>query len=170
MKAYFGLRCFWGPEAKFGSIKQIEKTSVGYAGGTKKNPTYRSLGDHTEVVRLEYNGDYRELLDNFWDWHDYSRKMKKQYQSLILTVNKEQQVLAKTTKPDSASTKIKKLESFYLAEDYHQKYRLRNSKYFKIFEKYTESEILQSEKAARYNAVAAGHITEKQAAKLLDKK
>ena len=31
--ATFGMGCFWGPEARFGSLPGVLRTRVGYAGG-----------------------------------------------------------------------------------------------------------------------------------------
>lgn len=31
--ATFGMGCFWGPEARFGSLSGVIRTRVGYAGG-----------------------------------------------------------------------------------------------------------------------------------------
>ena len=47
--ATFGLGCFWGPDARFGALKGVVRTRVGYAGGTETDPSYHALGDHTEV-------------------------------------------------------------------------------------------------------------------------
>ena len=44
-------------KAQFGCAPGILRTRVGFAGGTKENPTYRSLGDHTETVLLEFDAD-----------------------------------------------------------------------------------------------------------------
>ena len=38
--ATFALGCFWGPDSLFGSLPGVVRTRVGYAGGTKENPTY----------------------------------------------------------------------------------------------------------------------------------
>ena len=40
---------------------------------TRADPTYRSLGDHTETIQIDYDPaqiSYEELLDVFWDSHD----------------------------------------------------------------------------------------------------
>ena len=42
-------------QAQFGCAPGVVRTRVGFAGGTKENPTYRSLGDHTETVLIEYD-------------------------------------------------------------------------------------------------------------------
>ena len=42
-KATFGAGCFWGVEAEFRQVKGVILTSVGYAGGSLKDPTYRDV-------------------------------------------------------------------------------------------------------------------------------
>jgi peptide methionine sulfoxide reductase MsrA len=42
-RATFAMGCFWAPEPIFGAKKGIVRTKVGYCGGKKENPTYRSL-------------------------------------------------------------------------------------------------------------------------------
>ncbi len=45
--ATFALGWFWHPQEKFCDMEGVIDTIVGYTGGTTKNPTYESLGDHT---------------------------------------------------------------------------------------------------------------------------
>ena len=42
-KATFAMACFWAPDSLFGTTQGVIRTRVGYAGGTKEGPTYRSL-------------------------------------------------------------------------------------------------------------------------------
>ena len=70
--ALFGMGCFWGPESRFGSLPGVNRTRVGFAGGTTKNPTYRKMGDHTETVEVDYDSSiisYETLLKEFWRNH-----------------------------------------------------------------------------------------------------
>ncbi|RCN26785.1 peptide-methionine (S)-S-oxide reductase, partial [Ancylostoma caninum] len=53
-RAYLGMQCFWG-ESAFAKLKGVKKTRVGYAGGTTVNPTYRNIGDHTEVTEVQFD-------------------------------------------------------------------------------------------------------------------
>ncbi len=112
------------------------RTRVGYAGGTKKNPTYHDLGDHSETVQMDYDPaviSYERLLDVFWDSHDpASAPWSKQYASIIFYHNDEQKKLAiESMRREEAMIKSKIVtvilpyKDFYLAEDYHQKYALR---------------------------------------------
>lgn len=48
--AVFALGCFWRSEAVFGCLNGVVRTTAGYAGGSKTNPDFRSLGDHAESV------------------------------------------------------------------------------------------------------------------------
>ena len=50
--AVFALGSFWRSEAVFGCLNGVLQTTVGYAGGSKTNPEYRSLGDHAESVQV----------------------------------------------------------------------------------------------------------------------
>jgi peptide-methionine (S)-S-oxide reductase len=115
----------------------VIRTRVGYAGGTKKNPSYRHLGDHTETVQMDYDPaviSYRKLLDVFWDSHyPAAPSWSRQYMSIIFFHNDEQKRLAIESRDHEAvrikgkiSTEIVPATDFYLAEDYHQKYRLRS--------------------------------------------
>ncbi|PSN48525.1 Peptide methionine sulfoxide reductase [Blattella germanica] len=134
-KATLALACFWEPDAFYGSHKGVIRTRVGYSGGTKPNPTYKDLGDHTETIEIEYDPNevsYEELLDVFWNNHDPTAKTTLQYTSIIFYHDEEQKALAEKTlkeqqKRHSAPivTKILPVTTFHDAEDYHQKYRLQ---------------------------------------------
>ena len=134
--ATFALGCFWGPDASFGALEGVVRTRVGYAGGTTENPTYKVIGDHTETIEIDYDPEvisYRELVEIFFDSHNpYAQFYSRQYASLILYNNSEQQQIAEAVKEEledesgrEIKTEIIELNRFYLAEDYHQKFRLQ---------------------------------------------
>lgn len=113
------------------------RTRVGYAGGTKKNPTYHQLGDHTETVQIDYDPaviSYEELLDVFWDSHDPATPAwSSQYMSIIFFHNEEQKRFAEESMKreeqrikKKINTAIRPYGPFYLAEAYHQKYSLQS--------------------------------------------
>jgi peptide-methionine (S)-S-oxide reductase len=143
---------------------------VGYTGGTKKNPTYYSLGDHTETVRIYYDPrriKYEELLEIFWQEHDpTARPWSKQYKSAIFYHNEEQKKLAlagaariEQERKRKVYTEIVPAGDFYPAEDYHQKYYLRNSaELMKIFKDVflSDDDFVASTAAAKMNGYIGG--------------
>jgi peptide-methionine (S)-S-oxide reductase len=109
---------------------------VGYAGGTKQNPTYRDLGDHTEAIEIDYDPSkisYQELLNAFWTGHDpFYQSSSRQYASIIFVHNEEQRRLAEESRMRIAKerhgtihTEIVPYNGFTLAENYHQKHALQ---------------------------------------------
>src|SRR4029079_17257023 len=72
-----GMGCFWGAERIFWQTPGVWTTSVGYAGGTTPNPTYREVCSgktgHAEVVLVAYDPSVistSEVLKKFWEGHD----------------------------------------------------------------------------------------------------
>jgi methionine-S-sulfoxide reductase len=129
--ATFALGCFWGPDDYFSKLKGVIKTRVGYAGGTKKNPSYHNLGDHTETVEITFDPkiiSFEELLKHFWQQHDPTLQEVTQYKSVIFYQDEEQKKIAEKSKQEAekklgkVATEIKKAGTFYEAEEYHQKY------------------------------------------------
>ncbi|XP_034111799.1 peptide methionine sulfoxide reductase isoform X2 [Drosophila albomicans] len=139
--ATFGMGCFWGAESLYGATRGVLRTTVGYAGGQAEFPTYRKMGDHTEVLEIDYDPtvvSFKELLELFWNNHEYglTTPIKRQYASLILYHDDEQKEIAEASKkeeqvrraPEVITTDIAPKENFFAAEDYHQKYRLQGHK------------------------------------------
>jgi len=151
----------------------VVRTRVGYAGGTKTNPTYRDLGDNSETIQIDYDPtviSYEKLLDVFWDSHDPSSpSWSKQYMSVIFYHSDEQKRLAGKSKDHEAAriknkifTLILPASRFYLAEDYHQKYRLRSER--DIFKELgaiypAVEDFVNSTAAARINGYLDGYGT-----------
>ena len=145
-----GMGCFWGAEKIFWDLNGIYHTSVGYAGGYTKNPTYeevcRGLTGHTEVVRLVYDPNKVQLLDIlilFWEGHNPTQGMRQgndigtQYRSAIFINHNEHlkkiketlqifQSKLNTQNVGEITTEIKSNISFYFAEIYHQQYLHKN--------------------------------------------
>ncbi len=149
-------------------------TVVGYAGGTKDNPTYTSLGDHTETIRIEYDPSvisYRDLLDVFWYGHrPTSRPLSHQYMSIIFYHDEEQRRLAEASRDKLKAetgleifTQTIPAAGFYPAEDYHQKYYLRqlNELANEFIAIYPEiGDFVRSTAVARANGYAGGYGTQ----------
>jgi peptide-methionine (S)-S-oxide reductase len=124
-------------------------------------------------VQIDYDPTkttYEELLAVFWDSHTpTSRPFSRQYASIVFTHDAEQERLARETKRREGAergqaiyTEIVPYTQFWLAEEYHQKYRLRQStvlmKEFATF--YPDpGDFVNSTAAARVNGVLGGHGT-----------
>lgn len=109
---------------------------MGYAGGSTPRPTYQNIGNHAETIEVDYDADlisYGLLLETFWNGHDATKPaFSTQYRSAIFYRSPEERDEAEGSRARHESlvgpvqTAIEPLEHFYLAEDYHQKYRLRS--------------------------------------------
>ena len=155
---------------------------MGYAGGTKEDPTYQALGDHTEVIQVDYNPDktsYEQLLKVFWSNHDpTSQAWKRQYWNAIFVQNETQADQAETSLDaikdelsGTVQTKILPIRSFTRAEQYHQKYYLqqRPTLVQKLQQPFSDlKSFLDSTVAARANAFIAREISEDTLRELLD--
>tara|TARA_B100000886_G_scaffold339381_1_gene304694 strand:+ start:1895 stop:2362 length:468 start_codon:yes stop_codon:yes gene_type:complete len=151
--AIFAAGCFWGIEEKFLSTNGVKETEVGYIGGKTDNPTYKEVcaGDtyHAEAVRVHYDSDevtYDELLDIFFEIHDPTTLNRQgvdfgtQYRSSIFYLNDFQRLssenkisqLNSTRFNNSIVTTIEEAGSFWIAEEYHQKY-IRKKKQSSFF-------------------------------------
>jgi len=144
-KATFGAGCFWGVEAAFAAIPGVVSTAVGYEGGLLEQPSYKDVctdqTGHAEVVELEFDSEkigYAEVLQHFFALHDPTTLNRQgpdwgtQYRSAIFYHSEEQKVVgaAKIKELDEAGfyapkrivTKLEPAQTFWRAEDYHQRY------------------------------------------------
>ena len=91
------------------------------------NPTYHSLGDHSESIQIDYDPamvSYKDLLKIFWEGHDpTARSWSTQYKAAIFYHNDEQKKLAEetrdrieTTQKIKVQTEILPFSRFYVAE------------------------------------------------------
>ena len=147
-KAIFGAGCFWGVEETFRHIPGVTAATVGYSGGTKKDPSYQDVCSgktgHTEVVEVEYDPSkvsYEKLLDVFFANHDPTTPNRQgpdvgyQYRSVIFYTTPEQEAAAHLAKENANKsgrfsravvTAIEPAKEFYKAEEYHQHYLEKN--------------------------------------------
>lgn len=158
-------------EARFGVLKGVIRTRVGYSGGTKQQPTYQSLGDHTETVQVDFDPtiiSYQELLEVFWASHTPGlSSWSRQYMNVIFYHNDEQKRLFEDSKTQVAAktgnqvhTAILPATEFTLAEDYHQKYYLRQvpSLWRELSRSMPDLKtLINSTAAARMNGYVAGY-------------
>ncbi|UCE13199.1 MAG: peptide-methionine (S)-S-oxide reductase MsrA [Candidatus Heimdallarchaeota archaeon] len=144
--ATLGGGCFWCLEPVFDKVQGVEKVESGYAGGKLDNPTYEEVctgtTGHAEVVQIKFNPkiiSYEEILEIFFGIHDPTQLNRQgndigsQYRSIILYHSSEQQEKAEqmitaiqNKSKNSIVTEVKQFQSFFRAEEYHQKYYQNN--------------------------------------------
>ncbi|XP_006812284.1 peptide methionine sulfoxide reductase-like [Saccoglossus kowalevskii] len=119
---------------------------------------------------------YESLLKMFWENHDSTACHNRQYMSAIFYHDDQQKELAEKTRDEhqktlsrTIATKIKKADRFYEAEDYHQKYLLRNNRGLFASLNLSAKEILNSHVATRLNGYVGGYGMLEQFNKECDK-
>lgn len=163
-KAYFSMGCFWGSEAMLASCPGVLHTRTGFTGGQTPDPSYSAIADHVETVEVSFDPElvsYRELLTYFWGHHNSRAKpIFRQYASAIFFTSKEQAEAAKAVRQgfqdkgseDPILTAIIRLDKFYPAEQYHQKYYLQQDQ--ALFELLPGKQKLSTRVATKLNALA----------------
>jgi methionine-S-sulfoxide reductase len=160
----------------------VIRTRAGYAGGAKLNPTYHNLGDHSETLQVDFDPGriaFEELLELFWRAHDpRHRSQWTQYKTVLFFADPQQEQAAVASRDRleaalgvSVRTEILPLTTFYQAEDYHQKYRLRHARdlmtEFRAMYP-AEADFIRSTAAARINGYLDGQGTLPQLERELD--
>ena len=141
-KAYFASGCFWCVEAIYESVKGVEESISGYAGGHTKNPTYEASNTgrtgHAEAVEIIYNPEivsFDTLVDVYFASQNPTQVNGQgpdngsQYRSIIFYQNEAQKKIIESKKADLASklnrivaAEVYPFQKFWVAEDYHQNY------------------------------------------------
>lgn len=143
---YLAGGCFWGIEAYFSKLPGVIHTEVGYANGKTKPPTYEEVStgntNFAETVKVEYDSNkisLGDILSHYFDivkpttLNKQSNDVGTQYRSGIYYLKEQNrdtitaaiaQEQKKYQKP--IVMEVKKLENFYPAEEYHQKYLDKN--------------------------------------------
>ena len=116
------------------SLPGIVDTCVGYSGGTSEWPTYESIGDHTECVRVQFNPavlSYDQLLEWFFNNHSWrhNNTAYRQYMNGCWFHDEEQQAALQARVEmmgaGEVATFFAPRTAFYRAEEYHQKFYLK---------------------------------------------
>lgn len=153
--AVFAGGCFWCMQPPYDRAKGVIKTVVGYTGGSESDATYQKVSahqtKHREAIEVTYDPaqiSYDQLLDIFWrqinptqadgQFHDIGLS----YQAAIFYGSEEEKKAAETSKEKLNKsgkfqkpivTEILPAMKFYPAEDYHQKYYLKNPADFEAY-------------------------------------
>lgn len=147
------------------------RTRAGYAGGTTPAPTYRQMGDHTEVLQVDFDPavlSYADLLARVWRDHSPTRRVPSvQYRNVILVHGAAQRAVAEAQRAAlearlgaRVETPIEDVGVFTRAEGYHQKYTLRRfPQLVEALGRFYPDEVgfTDSTAAARLNGYLAGY-------------
>ncbi len=146
--AIFAGGCFWCMQPPYDSAKGVINTVVGYTGGGKEDANYTLVSahktKHREAIEVTYDPaqiSYDQLLDIFW--HNIKPTQADgqfadiglSYQAAIYFGSAEEKKQAEASKEKLGKsgrfdqpivTEVLPRAAFYRAEDYHQKYYLKN--------------------------------------------
>lgn len=145
-RSVFAGGCFWCMEEAFEEVPGVLSVVSGYAQGTVSNPTYEEVTrggtGHAEVVEVRYDPEvvsYERLLEVFWrnidpfDGGGQFCDRGSSYRAGIYYDSEEERELAleslervRAQFDRDIATEVEALDTFYLAEQYHQDYYRRN--------------------------------------------
>ena len=142
---YLAGGCFWGVQRFFDQFKGVLSTETGYANGPTENPSYQEVcrdSGHAETVKICYDEQeisLSALLDYYFlaidplslnrQGHDEGIQYRTgiyytDEQDLPAIGKKMREVEAALGAP--LAVEVLPLENFYSAEEYHQKYLVKN--------------------------------------------
>lgn len=146
--ATFAAGCFWGVEDIFRTQPGVLATEVGYTGGHTENPTYKQVCNeqtgHAEATKVTFDPEktsYEKLVRTFFDLHDPTTMNRQgpdvgsQYRSAIFYHSPQQKQIAEKVinelnasgkYSDPIVTELVPVPVFWRAEEYHQKYFMKN--------------------------------------------
>lgn len=142
--ATFAGGCFWCTESFFIEDEGILAVQVGYTGGHVDNPSYKEVSGkktgHAEALEVIYDSSlisYDKLLDLFFESHNPTQLNRQgpdvgpQYRGAIFYHDDQQKALAvqkiaeindSGKYDDPLVTELNEAQTFYRAEEYHQRY------------------------------------------------
>ncbi|MCI7796849.1 MAG: peptide-methionine (S)-S-oxide reductase MsrA [Lachnospiraceae bacterium] len=143
---YLAGGCYWGVEKYMSNLKGVTGTTVGFANGDTEEPTYQQVRyentGHAETVRVEYDPSVLTLpvlLDLFYKIIDptsvdqQGEDVGHQYRTGVYFTDENDAPIIRESR-DRLEKRIGrplametcKLEQFWPAEEYHQKYLDKN--------------------------------------------
>lgn len=153
--ATFAGGCFWCIQPPFDKLEGVVSTTVGYTGGSEKDPTYEQVSygktGHAESIEIIYDPKkvtYEELLEVFWmninptDSGGQFVDRGKQYRPAIFYYGEAQKKAAEASKDKLDKSgkfdkpvvvEIVEATEFYPAEDYHQKFYQKSPVRYKTY-------------------------------------
>lgn len=146
--ALFAGGCFWCMQPPFDKLDGVVATTVGFAGGKERDPSYEQVAHartgHTEAIQIVFDPkkvSYRKLLEVFWrnidptDGGGQFADRGRQYRPAIFYLDDTQRREALTSRAAleksgkfrrRIAVEVVKATPFYPAEAYHQKFYKKN--------------------------------------------
>jgi len=132
--------CFWGMQDLIRKLPGVQRTRVGYVGGSNDHPNYRNHPGHAEGLEIVFDNtqtSFRDLLEFFFQIHDPSTLNRQgndvgtSYRSAIFYTSEAQKATALDTIqdveasglwPGKVVTEVTPAPTFWEAEPEHQDY------------------------------------------------
>tara|TARA_Y100001968_G_scaffold12607_1_gene10441 strand:+ start:201 stop:797 length:597 start_codon:yes stop_codon:yes gene_type:complete len=153
-EAIFAGGCFWCLEHDLEGLDGVVSAESGYSGGDLINPTYDNHNGHQEVVKVSFNPEvisYKDLLKQYWinidPFDDKGQFCDRgdSYKPVIFVSNKDQESIAKESKQsisaelntplDQLKVDIIDSKPFWIAENYHQDFAVKNPLKYNFYRK-----------------------------------
>jgi len=152
--ATFAGGCFWCLQHDLEGVEGVLATTSGYTGGKTPNPTYEEVctgrTGHVEAVEVVYDPSiitFGQLLERYWHSIDPTRDDGQfsdkgpQYRPVIFFHDAEQKGVAEASKKELIQSgkcarvlvAIEPAQTFYAAEEYHQKYDQKNPARYQFY-------------------------------------
>lgn len=153
--AVFAGGCFWCMEPPYDALDGVIATISGYTGGTVRHPTYEQVvrggTGHYEAVLVVFDPQrvsYEDLLRVFWfnidplDARGQFCDRGDMYRAAIFPGTAAQRQAAERSRdqlnrsrrlPGPVVTEILPAGVFYVAEEYHQDYYLKNPVRYRLY-------------------------------------
>ena len=143
---YLAGGCFWGVEKYLGLINGVIHTDVGYANGKTENPSYEDVirkdTGHAETVRVVYDPNkvaLEKILEYFYMAIDplsvnrQGNDIGSQYRTGVYYIDESDKDIVELSLQELQKNYIEalaieanELQNYYPAEEYHQKYLVKN--------------------------------------------
>ncbi len=142
---YLAGGCFWGTQKFFDRFDGVVETEVGYANGPTEAPDYQSVcagSGHAETVRVVYDNEVislSKLIEYYFltidplSYHRQGMDMGIQYRTGIYYTDPEDRAVLEACYAAEQKkykrkmeVELRPLDSFWPAEEYHQKYLDKN--------------------------------------------
>ncbi len=143
---YFAGGCFWGVEEYFSRVPGVHDVTSGYANGNTENPGYEAVCSgatgYAETVHIKYDPSIISLktlteqlfkIINPTSLNRQGNDMGSQYRTGVYYVNVSDKEIVQAVFDDEQKrydkkivTELMPLKSYYLAEEYHQNYLVKN--------------------------------------------